>query len=339
MRFRLKSVLPCLLCVVLLAGFLLPAEDAQALYKSDYSEFFGEVINDNPEVTFTVTGETTEPYPMNVAGYGASELSGSSWTNTTLDKPSMFNSWSVGPNGVLTSSRRYPDRVEFTNYNLSGPSVYSLPLDDGNFKLNGRSVKTPSDVFGGLESATAIGNDEFILSTYLISPNHDPKLLPYKVGYSSDQTLFNWLTDEFMIFNTDGPRWNQSGSSAYYFVETWSRFKLSDLRQGITTAAASGERKATWNTGPGYSVSGEFARWGDGYRVRGYERTELRGDYAEINLTTRTITYFKKDGTGAPYKTIGFDTMPPYPKKAGTGTGGIFHITQENRLITFSNQL
>ncbi|WP_282941194.1 hypothetical protein [Paenibacillus sp. RC67] len=322
MRFRLKSVLPCLLCVVLLAGFLLPAEDAQALYKSDYSEFFGEVINDNPEVTFTVTGETTEPYPMNVAGYGASELSGSSWTNTTLDKPSMFNSWSVGPNGVLTSSRRYPDRVEFTNYNLSGPSVYSLPLDDGNFKLNGRSVKTPSDVFGGLESATAIGNDEFILSTYLISPNHDPKLLPYKVGYSSDQTLFNWLTDEFMIFNTDGPRWNQSGSSAYYFVETWSRFKLSDLRQGITTAAASGERKATWNTGPGYSVSGEFARWGDGYRVRGYERTELRGDYAEINLTTRTITYFKKDGTGAPYKTIGFDTMPPYPKKAGTGTGG-----------------
>ncbi|WP_028547606.1 PKD domain-containing protein [Paenibacillus sp. UNC451MF] len=311
MRFHLRTGLTYLLGVVLVAGSLLPAGQAQALYKYDYKDFFGEVINDNPEVSFTVTGETTEPSPMNVAGYAASELSGSSWTNTTLDKPSIYNSWAVGPNGVLASSRRYPGS--------GSPSLYSLPLGDANIKLNGRPIKLPS--MASVENATSIGNDEYLITkeyyTYLTGPNHDPIQLAFVSGASNK--YYNWLTDELMVIEVDGPRYNNV-SAEYQYIETWRRWKLSDLRQRQTSSVASGVRKATWNSGPGYRVSGEYATWGDGYRYAGYERTQLREDFAEINLTSRTVTYFKKDGKGTPYKTASFDNMAPFPKKTGTGT-------------------
>ncbi|MBE1447124.1 CARDB domain-containing protein [Paenibacillus sp. OAS669] len=299
--------------------FRVYAKEPESYGLSAFKDYWVEVINDNPEVTFTVTGEASEPSPMNVAGYPASELASGSWTNTTLDKPSIFNSWATGPNGSLISSRRYPG---------DGPSLFSLPLGDENIKLRGKPINIQNTTLR-IEEATSIGNNEFILGDHLVSPNHDPIKLNYTYGLSGRSIgYFNWLTDEFMLVDTYGPQYDNV-NALYKYAETWTRWRLSDLRKQNTTPVASGNRLATWNSGPGYRVSGEFARWGDGYRKYGYQRTELREDFAEINLTSRTITYFKKDGNGTPYKTASFDNVAPFPQTVGTGTGGNLYYYPE----------
>ncbi|MCS7458813.1 hypothetical protein N0M98_01560 [Paenibacillus doosanensis] len=289
--------------------FRVYAKEPEWYGKSAYRDYTVQVINDNPNVEFTVTGTASEPMPVNVAGFRATDLV--NWTNTSLDKSYMYNSWSVGPNGELVSSKRSQD-------SLKGPSYYSLPMGSENMGLNKKTLITDGALIDS-NYVYSIGNDEYIakeylgsnVNLYLISPNHSPIKLVYFAYDQNSQVYFNDATDEVMIVWTDGPR---TATSLYRYEQKWTRWSLATLRSGNTSVSASGDRVVTYGSGPGYKASGKKAEWGDGTRPNLFSRLKFVDDYKEINLTARTISSYTAADKVHPYSTISYDSIPAFPQ-------------------------
>ncbi|MFE5324647.1 CARDB domain-containing protein [Paenibacillus sp. NPDC056579] len=278
--------------------FRVYAKEPQVYGKDAYKDYVVEVINDNPEVTFTVTGEATEPNPINVAGLNPNDLMW--WTNTSLDKWSMTNSWVVGPDGSLVSGKRIPGTTSF----------FSVPIGDANIKLQGKQLQLggtniPLDRTG----FTPIGNEAFIgLNSsnymYVVSPNFAPKSLGEKV-YTANMYV-NYATDELMVLNI------QTGTSSIY-IEKWTKYRLSDLRNGNVVVASSGTREVRYfSGGQYYTETGQVGTWSDGTRPGNYSRVRFRDDYKEVNLTTRTVKSYYPWDLINPYKTESYNTIPSF---------------------------
>ncbi|MGQ5392917.1 CARDB domain-containing protein [Paenibacillus sp. M.A.Huq-84] len=274
--------------------------------KSAFKDYRVQVINDNPETEFTVTGIATEPMPVNVTAYPANALA--NWTNTSLDKPSIFNSWSVTSDGRLISARRLTNQFKF-----------SLPLGSGNFALNKKKIKI--DGYGQNHSLgiVSIGNNEFINTTpglgpgsanyYLVGPTHNPIKIP--TSFLNSSLVVRQDIGELLIVRSES--WV---SNPFYFQsESWERYKLSDLRNLVTAKNASGVytkwSSSNYNNSTNVGTSGSPPTFSNGENTLvGYARLKFNSDYKEINTATRTIKSFKPDHLVTPYKTETYDTVP-----------------------------
>ncbi|ULL17940.1 hypothetical protein DVH26_27835 [Paenibacillus sp. H1-7] len=295
--------------------FRVYAKEPQVYGKDAYKDYTVEVINDSPEVTFTVTGEASEPSPVNVAGFNPSDLA-NGWTNTSLDKSWMFNSWSVGPNNTLVSSKRAPVK-NFPGSAL--PNFYSVPLGDANMKLQGKKMLwlprgpfgyiTPQDGVDG-QFIASLGNEIFIVADvgdtlYLASPSFAPKLITTNNG----SVYINKATQELMVVK-------RSNSYSDRYSEIWEKYDLAKLKEAVVVKTGSGTRSVEYRAGGKYYVaSGTRGAWSDGTLPGGFSRIPFRDDFKEINFTTRTIKSYTEADKINPYSVISYDTIPALPQQ------------------------
>ncbi|WP_165452580.1 CARDB domain-containing protein [Paenibacillus thalictri] len=280
------------------------------LGKDAYKDYTIEVINDNPEVTFTAKGITSEPSPMNIVTYTPAQMV--SWTNTSLDKSSIKNYWRVNSSGSLVSSKR-PIAVAPYSFPstpaLSAPVLIKCPPADANCSVG---MYIGNNWFLGRASTGSYGYIDY----YLLSPYNMPiKIGSFQentTGYSTQSTYDRDL-GELIIYSSYvyGNGYNSAGRSV-----SWSRYKLSDLANGAVTVKASGSFSGSvTNNGNGCctTYSGTYPSYSTGGFI-GYKLLEFNGEYKDINVTTRTIRSYKSDNKTVPYKTETYDIIPAFGK-------------------------
>ncbi|WP_165842342.1 CARDB domain-containing protein [Paenibacillus xerothermodurans] len=271
--------------------------------KDAYQDYMVHVINEAPEVSFTVTGAATEPMPVNVSPFHPNDFM--HWTNSSLDTPWMLNSWSATADGRLISARRGAD--------WNTISKFSLPIGAANFNLNKQEIPMPT------QSAVVeheLGNGEFITSSvhsgdirkmFLVGMNHEPIYLGFNVATFSVRPEL----DEILFYETYGP--NPLGNYIVY-REKWYRLKISDLVNRVTTNIASGNYEIKYSTTMGsWTQTGTKMQYGNGDRPNRFSRLKFNSDYKEINMTTRTIKSFHPNEL-YPYKIETYSHLPALPK-------------------------
>ncbi|MEK3911134.1 PKD domain-containing protein [Paenibacillus sp. FSL H7-0331] len=267
----------------------------------------GDTINDNPEATFTATGIATEPMPINVTPFPASDFM--SWTNTSLDKSWINNGWFASADGRLISARM----------GNGVHSKFSLPIGAENMDLDPKEIKLP---YGGAAPYHYLGQGEYVSSAtfadtnygkhYLLGDTHDPILLsPFAVNGSAPVMYVRKDLGEIMFRTIVSPR--NTGGSRYQYNEYWWRYRIDDLLALRASASASGSFLIEIDSGrPSYT--GARGTFSNGDELGRYARMRFNSDFKEINLTTRTIKSFKPDNMATPYKTESFDNIPAEPR-------------------------
>ncbi|WP_248930502.1 CARDB domain-containing protein [Paenibacillus hamazuiensis] len=285
--------------------------------KDAVKDYTVQVINDNPDVTFTVTGTATEPMPMNVTPFKPSDLV--NWTATSLDASWIMNGWSVSGEGSLVSPRRESVSPNF--------SPFSLPLGAENYGLSKQDIITPTGGNYPTGILLSLGNNEFVIlqvintgnKIYLASTTHNPISIScggvtggscgsYEIREDLDEIIFYAITDGY------------SGSLRFYNIG-WNVYKISALRSGSVSSIKSGSFRATYGSGPGYSNTGTMPSFSNGEKMGENPRVRFNTDYKVINKTQRTIQSYRK-GETVPYKTETYTTIPAVPASSTTAYPG-----------------
>ncbi|WP_240416610.1 PKD domain-containing protein [Paenibacillus periandrae] len=303
---KIKSVFSALLIVVITLSTCISDVNV-TLAKEAKNIFISEIDNDNPDVTFTATGIATEPMPINVTPFPASEFM--SWTNTSLDKSWINNGWFASADGRLISARM----------GNGVHSKFSLPIGAENMDLDPKEIKLP---YGGAAPYHYLGQGEYVSSAtfadtnygkqYLLGDTHDPILLsPFAVNGSAPVMYVRKDLGEIMFRTIVSPR--NTGGSRYQYNEYWWRYRIDDLLALRASASASGSFMIEIDSGrPSYT--GARGTFSNGDELGRYARMRFNSDFKEINLTTRTIKSFKPDNMATPYKTESFDNIPAEPR-------------------------
>ncbi|MCU6793751.1 DUF5011 domain-containing protein [Paenibacillus sp. WQ 127069] len=278
----------------------------EAIGDSATKNFPVEVNNDNPVATFTATGIATEPMPINVTPFPASDFM--NWTNTSLDKSWINNGWYASADGRLISARM----------GNGEHSKFSLPIGAENMGLDPKEIKLPY----GVMPEYYLGQGEYVSSRtstdtnygkhYLLGDTHDPiPLSPFALNGSPPSMYVRKDLGEIMFRTTTGPR--HIVGDMYQYNEYWWRYRIDDLLALRASASASGSFLVETNAGrPSYM--GARGTFSNGDELGRYARMRFNSDFKEINLTTRTIKSFKPDNMAAPYKTESFDNIPAEPR-------------------------
>lgn len=273
--------------------------------KNSSKDYIVEVTNDNPDVTFKVSGQSNEPVPTIAAPLNAASLFTSSWMNTTLDK-NMFNKkfWSLTPSGTLTSNSRSPINRESGVYqdpNLTfpgSPSSLTLIGELGNYKLN-TPIKSAPEYY--------LGDNVFLWGTnslglygstpgYFIAGPHIPAPIKLSEGYTDGYRYLYVREDigELIILFI-----NSASNIREY---TFYRHKISDLKAGNPVPIARSvnrDGKFTFSDGKPHDYIERFIK--------------TNVDYKRIDRANNKIESYSFTNLATPYKTETFGTPPSSP--------------------------
>jgi hypothetical protein len=276
--------------------------------KEDTQRKLTEVLNDNPDVSFTATGIASEPGPVHVASFPVVDVA--TWTNTTLDKPSMYNSWFTTPEGTLKSSST--DFIHRPWYGVKHHK-FSLPLGSSNYGLGQRSIEIPWSSSGS--GLTYLSGESFIFSDfmgsemvfYLVSPSNPPVLIDRNGSAASPRIYMRRDIGEVMIYGSYGPRYC---SGSYCYEQNFKLFDIEALAAGDVNPKAQGAFNAQRWGNSAASYNGNRAKFGDGSEpnLTG-SKAKFGAEYKQINLTQRTIESFVP-GSKSPYKTESYSNIP-----------------------------
>ncbi|NHN30186.1 glycoside hydrolase family 78 protein [Paenibacillus agricola] len=134
---RIKPWVAMLLAILIA---LVPTPSAEAIGDSVTTQFAKEIINNNPEVAFTLTGIATEPEPMNVSSFSTADFMGGAWTNTDFALGAIPKTWAANPHDnslgktyneaiVIHGTNDIP-KQRFNFDRRSTTKAYSLPPEE-----------------------------------------------------------------------------------------------------------------------------------------------------------------------------------------------------------------
>ncbi|WP_165972102.1 CARDB domain-containing protein [Paenibacillus piri] len=305
--------------------------------KDAFKDYMVNVINDGPTAEFTATGTSTEPLPVNVTPYKATNLAG--WPTSSLDTSSMINGWSANSDGLLISPRRESifGRTTGSNSSFDFISRFSLPLGTANYGLSKQDiVLSVNDYNEPFSQAYPLGNGRMIVRNtvtgqgasgryYLTGVSQSPVLLTCGTNnMCTDMAIRKELDEVIIAYINDG-----SLSGVMRHSNYWTRYKLSDLSNGVISSQGNSNFIANESLTAGYASSGTPATFSNGERmignyeggysgrVGGFSRLKFNSDYKMINLTTRTISSFKY-GSATAYKTDTYTSLPALTPKRST---------------------
>ncbi|CAG7658875.1 CARDB domain-containing protein [Paenibacillus allorhizosphaerae] len=301
--------------------FRLYAEEDYGLNST--ANYTVEVVNDNPDVTFKVSGNSIEPTPFEAVPMNPQDmLNNDAWTTSTLDKPNLNKRmWSITPDGTLATSPRYNLTADPYGYNIGGSikadQNLTYPHSPNSVSLVGSLVGSNAEL-GTKNPIYYLGDGMFIYTLY--GWTYRNKMEWYLAGtklpapirlYTSDfydTSAFVYVREdlnEIILLDTGGS-WN-SYQNVHY-----KRYKISELKAGNTIAAYSFSRNYVVSNRefPDYGKDVVFSDGSQATKIQ--EMIKTTTGYKRINLNTRTIESYTFDNLTTPYKVESYDHIPSF---------------------------
>ncbi|SDI97210.1 CARDB domain-containing protein [Paenibacillus naphthalenovorans] len=298
--------------------------------KDAYKDYVVESINDSPEVSFTVSGETTEPEPAIWNGIPNGDFLTDSWINTTLDKNVIPKfAWRISPAGTLSTG------VRTDNISSISPGQYKMPslaLPDAPGTLAGGYGSLPGITFFSTPDYY-LGNNMFLVGGYqswyerqrlYITGFHLPQPIQLiEFPFDSRYTV-HVKEDVGEVIVLHSNQFAVQGSP-YDITTQWKRYKIASLRGGNISIDASGsyrmQNSSGW-FGP-TNKSGVFPTYSDGSSPFDLQvLMKFNYDYKSLDLTNRIIKSYTFDNLTTPYKV---ETYTDVPSETGDFGGPKVH--------------
>ncbi|CAG7646098.1 CARDB domain-containing protein [Paenibacillus allorhizosphaerae] len=328
--------------------FRLYAEEDYGL--SSWKDYIVEVTNDNPEVSFMVSGQTNEPVPVTTVPLPTSSLLGNSWVNTSLDKYVMNKQmWILTPDGTLSTTPRlkstsigmrlpmYTGETTIYNQTSNDPNL-TYPHSQSSISYVGslgfiQGASPGVNAFNSKNPVYYLGDNMFIyqlfgwgsnfkIEFYLAAPHLPNPILIYQGQYDGYGTVIvREDLDEIILQN------KTESFNSYVGLE-YKRYKISNLKAGNTVADYSFKQTFTINNRE-YPDWGAYVKFSDS-RTGDFldQLIKTTSGYVRINLSTRVVEYYTLDNIITPYKTETYTDIPAM-YNSGTWNSGVFYPTYE----------
>ncbi|WP_010277376.1 glycoside hydrolase family 78 protein [Paenibacillus senegalensis] len=284
-----------------------------------------EVVNLEPEVSFTAKGITAEPEPIASTVIPPSQFMSNSWVNTTLDDANILKRWTATPEGTLATGAIFNDSpigAALRTSTDSGMTYYHLPVNGsltpvGDLRLPRSGDREHTDIyheFSGDQYLARINSPGSAANYYLVSTSSAPKLLMDGDNYpwhfireDLDEIMFY---DETVLHPTNQQTWTRN----------YAVYRLSDLARGITTQLRSSTHRTVWYTNSGsYTTTGSATTFSDGTSVHDMmDMIRFNTDIKRVDLTNRRIYSYHYDNLKTPYKTESYTSLPSIPSSLQT---------------------